>query len=254
MWKQLKREILTKLVGWRVISEPKWKQLPTEKFSNYLYDNHPDRHWYVHYLLESHFQKIAEIGAGAMWEIRDLKKTGKLSTLDYTVIDIAKNFMAEGEKLFPEVKFVVGDIQKKLSLPDETFDVTYCRSVLEHQAYYTRPLQELSRLSANQVVVNLFRWSLDKDRIERGKYWSNSYDIHKFLDFMNSLFPHVDHFIVYRDDGGIPNLYDDQNVRRTGDHLVVIGHKKKEGTSSPYKTLDTLKIKYRKNPFVAGNA
>jgi len=251
MWKRLKKKCLTKLVSWHIISEPKWKKLDKSKFSSYLYDNHPDRQWYIDYLLTSGFNKIGEVGAGAMWEIRELKKLGKLSSLHYTVIDIAREFMAEGEKLFPEVAFHVDDIQKTVKLPAATFDITYCRSVLEHQSYYQKPLEELHRLTADQAIINLFRWSLNGDRIEREKYWSNAYDVHKLLKYAKNLFADLDYFLVYRQDGGVPNLYEDEKIRRTGDHLVIVGYKEKRPRVSPYDILDRLKIRHLREPFGA---
>jgi len=147
------------------------------------------------------------------------------------------------------LQFIEGDINH-LELPDETFDIVYCRHVLEHQPYYERPIREMLRVSRDLVVMNVFRWSLHEDAIRRVKYYSNSYEIGKFLTFVAGLGAGFEYCLVLKGEQMGKNAYEDKNIRRTGDHLVVII--KKRGVLTPdqlYWPLDKIGAVYQRRPY-----
>ena len=208
--------------GWAV--DNKWTELPDTKFDNYLKEDHPDRRWFVDWVISMAPVSVLEIGGGSLHELRQFHRKEALGKVSYTVLDAAKNFLKRGKIEFPSVKFVEGTVNK-MKFADSSFDIVYCRAVLEHQPYYERPLKEMFRVSKDLVVVNLFRWSHGEDWIRQGKYFSNAYNINKFLRMFASLSSNWRNFLVLRGREPGPNIYEDDNIRRTGDHLVVVGSK-----------------------------
>jgi ubiquinone/menaquinone biosynthesis C-methylase UbiE len=194
----------------------------------YLKDNHPDRDYFVNFVIESNIQTVLEVGAGSQFEAKTLRDRGQLSKTSYTIMDINEFWLKEGKQLMPEVNFKLGTINK-IPFPENSFEVVYCRHVIEHQPYYEIPLKEMLRVSTDWVFLNVFRWSLQEDVIQRLKYYSNAYSLTKLLKFCNDISEDVMPFIILKSGRREPGENIKKNekpfIRRTGDHMVILMRK-----------------------------
>jgi len=242
---QLERFLVDR--GWR--ADRKWRNLSGDRYGEYLADDHPDRRWFVQLVQQMAPCKVLEIGAGSLHEARLLFQPESAPPVDYTVVDVAKDMLELGSQEFPMIHFADGNVNH-LQLPNDTFDIVYCRHVLEHQPYYDRPIQEMLRVSRGVVVINLFRWSLHRDIIRRTKYYSNSYEIGKFLGFISGLERKYEHFLVQKGSELGENAYEDENIRRTGDHLLIVIQKHSEpNLGQVYQPLDLIGASYHRRPY-----
>ena len=233
--------------GWR--AEKKWRDLSAYRYGEYLADEHPDRRWFVKFVERVAPCKVLEIGAGSLHEARLLFQGTPTTGIEYTVVDVASNMIELGRREFPMVRFVEGNINR-LQFPDDEFDIVYCRHVLEHQPYYEGPVREMMRVSKGLVVLNLFRWSLRGDVIRRQGYYSNSYDIGKLLTFIRGLATSYEYCLVQKGDKPGENGYEDQNIRRTGDHLVFVAAKHAGVSFDPvYQALERSEATYVSRPY-----
>jgi len=230
----------------------KWRKLPADSYGKYLDDGHPGRHWFVEFVKQEAPCKVLEVGAGSLHEARLLFRQGSETPVDYTVVDVAKEMFTQGRLEFPTIHFIEGDINF-LRLSDDVFDAVYCRHVLEHQPYYERPIREMLRVSKGLVVINVFRWSLHRDIIRFSPddiNYSNSYEISKFLTFIAGLGAGYEYCLVFKDKKLGKNLYEDENIRRTMDHLIIVIVKR--GTWVPeqlYDPLDQIRAVYQRRPY-----
>ena len=235
--------------GWR--ADRKWRNLSADQYGEYLADDHPDRRWFARFVQQMAPCRVLEIGAGSLHEARLLFQPESAPPVDYTVVDVAKDMLELGRKEFPMIRFIEGDVNR-LQLPDDAFDIVYCRHVLEHQPYYDQPIREMMRVSRGVVVINLFRWSLHRDIIRRTEYYSNSYEINKFLGFLSGLETEYEHFLVQKGEGQGENIYEDENIRRTGDHLLIVIQKQgKWGLGQVYQPLDRIGAIYHRRPYAS---
>jgi len=233
--------------GWKV--EKKWRDLSGDLYGKYLDDDHPGSYWFVEFINSKSPIKVLEIGAGSLHEARLLYQGGTSISVDISVVDVARELIAKGRREFPMIKFIEGDINR-MELPDDTYNVVYCRHVIEHQPYFKSPIQEMLRVSKDLVIINLFRWSLGEDIIQRKKYYSNSCSIKELLTYLNSLGVVFEYFVVLRGKKLGENAYEDLNIRRTGDHLVIVIKKKGQLTPEEiYRPLDTIDAKFIRRPY-----
>ena len=244
---QLERFLVDR--GWRAAS--KWRNLSADLYGEYLADDHPDRRWFVELVQRMAPCKVLEIGAGSLHEVRLLFRSGSTARVDYSVVDVARKMIELGQREFPMIHFVEGNVNR-LRFPDDAFDIVYCRHVLEHQPYYDQPIREMLRVSRGVVVINLFRWSLHRDIIRRTKYYSNSYEIGKFLGFISGLERKYEHFLVQKGSELGENAYEDENIRRTGDHLLIVIQKHREShLGQVYQPLDLIGASYHRRPYAS---
>ncbi len=220
--------------------ENRWKKMASLE---YLKDDHPDRNYFVNFATKCKVQSILEIGAGSQFEARILQGKGMLTKITYTIMDVNKFWLKEGKKHLPEADFKYGSINK-IPFPENSFDMVYCRHVIEHQPYYEISLKEMMRVSRDWVFLNIFRWSLQEDVIKRVKYYSNAYSITKLLNYCKESSKDVMPFIVLkpgRETLG-KNIKKDEKpfIRRTGDHMVILLRKDKEIQKETIKKIGDL--------------
>ncbi len=234
------------LVRRGILNEPRWVNLQLRMDgddSNYLKDDHRNREWYCDFLEAHQSIKVLEIGAGGMHDVRLLKERGSFERIDYTIMDVSNQVLAEGKRIFPELKFKKGSINN-IPFPDNYFDIVYCRHVIEHQPEFQTPVREMLRVSRGVTLINLFRWTLNDTWINRVKKFSNSYNIQDLLAFMRAETAWFEYFILLKGDKPGVNVYDDPAIIRADDHmLLVLG--KKEGES--HKAFASSLEKYRRH-------
>lgn len=211
-----------------MINEPKWVNLKLGfdgKETSYLKDDHRNRLWYCDFIGGLERPSILEIGAGGMYEISILRDRNILSLCDYNIIDISKEVLEMGKERFPNVAFHKGSINK-IPFPNNSFDVVYCRHVIEHQPDYEKAVMEMLRVSDKVVIINVFRWTTGKTIISRVKKFSNTYNIFELLEFCKRTCEKVDHFILLKNEQPGVNQYVDQSIIRASDHMIIFLSKK----------------------------
>lgn len=232
------------LIDFGLMHEPRWVNLDiglNHGRCTYLEDEHRNRDWFCRLVELLKKPSILEIGVGGMHELRMLKEKSILNKCSYHVIDISKQAVKEGKKLFPDVEFKDGRIDK-IPYADGTFDIVYCRHVIEHLPGYEEAVKEMFRVSRGVVVINTFRWTVGATKISRVKKYSNSYNIYHLIEHCRSLSKSFDYFIILKDDVPGINKYEDNNIVRTRDHLIMILYK----VQKFYNEIEVSKDNFRK--------
>ncbi len=236
--------LFASLVRQGILNEPRWVNLSIQMDGDdaeYLKDGHRNREWYCDYITNMPSPSVLEIGAGGMHDVRLLKSRGDLGKIDYHILDISKEVVENGRRLFPEVTFTSGSINK-IPLPGNHFDVVYCRHVIEHQPEFETAMREMLRISRGVVIINLFRWTLNETWINRVKKFSNSYNIYELLNFMRQEAADLDYFILLKDDEPGVNKYEDASLIRADDHMLLVLYKNQVNTR---EALESSQINYR---------
>jgi ubiquinone/menaquinone biosynthesis C-methylase UbiE len=231
------------LVKFGIADEPRWVKLNLNMKngkSQYLKDDHRNRDWYCDYLSDLNSPSVLEIGAGGMHEIGILKERNELMKYNYNILDISEEVVLKGKEIFPEVDFHLGSINS-IPFPDNSFDVVYCRHVIEHQPEYTKPILEIMRVTRKIAIINVFRWTMTETIVRREKKYSNSYNIHELLKFCETHSNKFCHFILLKNDSPGKNMYSDQNIIRSRDHLILIMIK----SSSTFEKLESSLKEYK---------
>lgn len=145
--------------------------------------------------------KMLEIGLGSCASLYFM--TGKdrirhhapsfiMDNVHYTGIDIMPQMVAIAKEAFPEYSFFQMSAENLL-FGNETFDIVYCRDVVEHQRGFERILTEMYRCAKRLVFFELFLPLIDKDSDEiifdpRFKSWrENKYSKTKLVDYLKKL-------------------------------------------------------------------
>jgi len=130
------------------------------------YDN-ISRQW----LKENLSGKVLDCGCGAGVDYEQIK-----DVCDYTGMDFTPKMLELCRENFPDGNFVEGNIEK-IPFEDKSFDIVFCRHVLEHLSHYEKAIDEMRRVG-KKVIVVLFRPILKKEKITliSGITNDNSYD------------------------------------------------------------------------------
>jgi ubiquinone/menaquinone biosynthesis C-methylase UbiE len=91
------------------------------------------------------FLTTLEIGAGTGEHLQFEALTPEQEA-NYVAIDIRENMVAEIRKRFPRIRSVVGDCQRRMDFPDESFDRILAIHVLEHLPNLPAAIAEVHRL------------------------------------------------------------------------------------------------------------
>lgn len=227
-----------------LVNEPRWTHLTLRldgDHSPYLEDTNRNRDWYCDFIEEHEKPRVLEIGAGGMHDAKKLRARGALEKCDYHILDVSKEVIKEGSRIFPEITFKQGSINA-IPFPDNYFDIVYCRAVIEHQPDFQTPMSEMLRISRGVAVIGFFRWTLGKEWINRVKKYSNSYNINELLEWCKKNSAKNEYFIMLNEDEPGINRYDDTNLVRTNDYLFTALYKSGQVDVAPLQ--DSLK-KYR---------
>lgn len=122
---------------------------------SYVYDRyqHQIRKYWIEKMMDINKDTfLLDVGCGeGMLTIDAAKKVRRAVGLEIAVSKIRK--AAESSK-FKNIDFVVGDAEK-LPFKNNAFDAAICAEVLEHLPNPERALEEISRVTKEQVVVSV---------------------------------------------------------------------------------------------------
>lgn len=95
---------------------------------------------------------LLEIGAGEGFLLHELQQ--RLPQTRMLGLDLVPEFVAEGQRLFPELTLKIGDIYH-LDQPDHAWDVVVVSEVFEHLARPADALKEVARVARRYVVFSV---------------------------------------------------------------------------------------------------
>jgi len=99
-------------------------------------------------------KRIIDVGCGEGQAIKYLKK--KISKLEIVGVDISRQAVELARKDNPEVKFLVGDVNKIDKLVgNEKFDLVMCLEVLEHLDRPEGALEAFGRLNSDKFLFSV---------------------------------------------------------------------------------------------------
>ena len=86
--------------------------------------------------------KICDLGAGKGEYYQKVDLAGK----EIVLVDIKGWYLKHITDYFPQMKTIVQDLQEKIDLPDDYFDLIIISQVIEHLKVYTTTLKEAKRM------------------------------------------------------------------------------------------------------------
>ncbi len=115
-----------------------WLRPFQKKFTNAIASLHPE--------------SVLEIGAGEGFLLHQLQT--HLPNTKFLGYDLIPEFVAEGQRLFPELHLAVGDIYQ-IDQPDHSWDVVVASEVFEHLERPADALVEVKRVAKKYVVLSV---------------------------------------------------------------------------------------------------
>jgi SAM-dependent methyltransferase len=120
-----------------------------------LYQGMHNRHIKVHQgVIQEIYPKqtVLEIGCGTGHAISLFLK----NKLNYSGLDISETAISVASLKYPELNFYNLSIIDTKFFPDNTFDVVYCSSVIEHIGFFELAIKNMLRISRKQVYIVFF--------------------------------------------------------------------------------------------------
>lgn len=136
----------------------------------------PQRVLFRDWLRKSDCLTMLDCGAGPGWELEGLRKDNP--DIEYTGLEITNLFLqrlaAQG---VPTIKATVEDIP----CDDNSFDLVYCRQVLEHVGNFQKAIHEMIRVARSYVFIVMNKDFGNKTIIKK-QYglWHNIYSMNQF--------------------------------------------------------------------------
>ncbi|OPH48672.1 hypothetical protein BC351_09480 [Paenibacillus ferrarius] len=121
-------------------------------------------------------QTILEVGCGPGVDYVGASQTRP--SIDYTGVDITPQMIEHCQRLYPHGKFQLADIYS-LPFADNTFELVYCKDVLNHLDTWEKGFEELHRVSQKYILVNFFYGlgaTTVKEKQDHGTHINNWYD------------------------------------------------------------------------------
>jgi ubiquinone/menaquinone biosynthesis C-methylase UbiE len=156
-------------------------------FKSWVCDfNHPAKVHCRKYVAEQKYKSILDCGCGIATEYYGYKNDSY--DIKYTGLDSCKFFVEKNLK--DGITMIESELENDLPIKQKTYDVVYCREVLEHLSYYEKTLSELIRVAKKEVIVGFFiKPTEDDDNIsywEEEDLYHNKYNLSKLESFIKS--------------------------------------------------------------------
>lgn len=118
-----------------------------------MHQNHFDKHaGLIREMQERKFTNILEVACGTGCNIQNFQDIG----LEYTGLDISETAIAMAMIKYPANRYINLGICDCKMIRDESFDVVYSSSMLEHIGYYKEAIMEMVRLAKKEVWILFF--------------------------------------------------------------------------------------------------
>lgn len=152
-------------------------------FANWLSSSDlQSRNIIFEHINQSNIKSVLECGPGIFIDYNIFFKNHP--DIKYATIDITPKIVAEGKKL--DLDISLSSIEN-IDKPNESYDLVYCRHVLEHQDNFVQSIEEMTRVSKHYVIVAFWLLSPDQTKIsfdQQSRLYHNSYsktDIEQYL-------------------------------------------------------------------------
>lgn len=158
-----------------------------DEFNNWLGDHDQiTKAWCRKYIASQGYKSIVDIGSGAASEYYGYKHDQY--DIDYTGLDSCKHLIEFNQG--KGIKMVEGNLEDPLPLLDNSYEVVYCRGVLEHLTNYKIAINEFIRSAEKEVVIGWFiKPGNEEDQInyweEEGLY-HNKYNKQKIEELLKN--------------------------------------------------------------------
>jgi ubiquinone/menaquinone biosynthesis C-methylase UbiE len=158
-----------------------------EEFAEWIkgYDQ-PTKNYCRKYVISKNYKSIVDCGSGLAAEYFGYKSEN--SAIDYTGLDSC-DFLIEKNKE-AGIKMIKGDLEERLPVNDNQFEVVYCKAVLEHLRTPYIALKEFIRAAEKEVLIGWFIKPDDKpseiNYWEEENLYHNKYNKKEIEDFLRS--------------------------------------------------------------------
>jgi ubiquinone/menaquinone biosynthesis C-methylase UbiE len=121
----------------------------------------PSRKYVRDYIISKQPESVLDVAAGLCEDYDGLKRDAP--NILYTAIDFTDQFVQYGKDR--GINIIKADCDN-LPFRGGTIDIVYCRHLIEHLHYYAETINEMIRVSRNEVIVTFFLPAIDKEEDE----------------------------------------------------------------------------------------
>lgn len=142
--------------------------------------NAPTRKMVREHILSKGYTNVLDVGAGMCEDYFAFIEAGGM--VHYSAVDITDMFIEQAQHTGIHIyKTDAGN----LPFEDNSFDIAYCRHVIEHMPYYEDALNEMIRVSRSEVIVTFFLPMEDTEVIKKNnELHHNIYSKEKMISFL----------------------------------------------------------------------
>lgn len=146
-----------------------WNKNVKERMSDFKFwignHNKPSKIYCRKHIANEQYKSVIDCGCGLATEYYGFKKDNY--DINYTGLDSCK-YLVDLNRTHG-ITMIEAELNKDLEIPDTSYEVVYCRAVLEHLPYYEKCLNEFIRIGAKEVVVVWF--IIPGDEPDYINYW-----------------------------------------------------------------------------------
>lgn len=114
--------------------------------------NKPDKIYCRTYVAGKGYKTIIDCGCAISTESAGYKHDNY--EIDYTGLDSCK-YLVELNRA-NGIKMIEAELEAKLPIKDNAFEVVYCREVMEHLSYYETTINEFIRIGQKEIIISWF--------------------------------------------------------------------------------------------------
>lgn len=162
--------------------------VPYERFAQWLGDiDAPSRLAARKYIALKKYASVLDVPSGLCIDYFGFKKD-HISTA-YQGLDFSTKLVSLAQR--NGIQVTLGDIEQ-MPFEDNSFDLVYCRHILEHLTYYEQAIKEAIRVAKKEVLIVFFIKPHEKDDIidksvlDGHTVYHNTYSQNKFARYVLS--------------------------------------------------------------------